>query len=84
MPMPIDEYCHLEEPCCPYCGSKDIVGGSVQIDKATAWQPITCSACGKNGTTSIHLPLMSRLGNKEINSNAKERNEGNSNHTGCH
>lgn len=47
MPMPIDEYCYLEESCCPYCDSKDIVGGSVQIDKATAWQPITCSACGK-------------------------------------
>lgn len=46
-PMTINEYCALEEARCPYCGSVHIEGGSVQIDRATAWQPIVCLSCGK-------------------------------------
>lgn len=32
---------------CPYCGSEDLDGGSVQIDRGTASQDITCLDCGK-------------------------------------
>jgi DNA-directed RNA polymerase subunit RPC12/RpoP len=47
LPMTSDEYRALEEPRCPYCYSDEIVGGSIQIDGSTAWQPITCVDCGK-------------------------------------
>lgn len=30
---------------CPHCGSREIVGGSVEIDCATASQLIQCQAC---------------------------------------
>jgi transcription elongation factor Elf1 len=30
---------------CPYCGSEDIVGESVEIDGGTATQEVDCSAC---------------------------------------
>ena len=47
MPETTEEYCDHGGVHCPYCGSEDIVGGSIQIDIAVAWQPITCSACGR-------------------------------------
>lgn len=31
---------------CPFCGSDDIEGSTVQVDGATAWQDITCPSCG--------------------------------------
>jgi transcription elongation factor Elf1 len=32
---------------CPFCESSDIVGGSVEIDGAVAWQEVSCSECGE-------------------------------------
>jgi hypothetical protein len=31
---------------CPYCGGKDLEGGSFNADGGYAWQSITCSGCG--------------------------------------
>jgi transposase-like protein len=47
MPETSREYCAHGGTHCPHCGSDDIEGGSIQIDAATAWQPITCNTCGK-------------------------------------
>lgn len=30
---------------CPYCGSHDVSGGSINIEGAGAYQEITCQAC---------------------------------------
>lgn len=46
-PMTNSEYHALEEPRCPYCGSVQIEGGGVEINKAGAWQAVTCLSCGK-------------------------------------
>lgn len=32
---------------CPFCGSYDITGGSVEIDAGIAWQEVSCSGCEK-------------------------------------
>ena len=32
---------------CPYCGSEDIEGGSVQTDNRVVWQPVRCLTCGR-------------------------------------
>jgi len=32
---------------CPFCRSKDIEGGHIEVDAGSAWQPVTCSACGR-------------------------------------
>jgi len=32
---------------CPYCGSADIVGGSVEIDGNGAHQDVTCNECNR-------------------------------------
>jgi transcription elongation factor Elf1 len=46
-PMTNKEYCAQEEPRCPCCGSVQIEGGSVEVNKAGAWQAVTCLSCGK-------------------------------------
>lgn len=30
---------------CPHCGSRDVVGGCIEVDGATAFQAIQCQAC---------------------------------------
>ncbi len=30
---------------CPYCGSVELEGDSVQVDGGTVWQHITCLLC---------------------------------------
>lgn len=55
MPETIQEYRAHGGTHCPYCGSEDITGGSVQIGAASAWQPITCSACGRKWTDVYNL-----------------------------
>jgi transcription elongation factor Elf1 len=32
---------------CPFCGSEDIEGGSVQVDAGSAWQHVDCKGCGE-------------------------------------
>jgi transcription elongation factor Elf1 len=54
-PMTNKEYCAQEEPRCPYCYSDEIVGGSVEINKAGAWQSVTCLTCGKEWTNIYKL-----------------------------
>lgn len=55
MPETNEEYCKHGGGHCPYCGSVDITGGSIQIDAATAWQTITCSTCEKQWTDIYSL-----------------------------
>lgn len=31
---------------CPYCGSRQLEGGSVTVDAGEAWQGISCNDCG--------------------------------------
>ena len=35
---------------CPFCKSKDIEGGHVEIDYKSAWQEISCNVCHKEWT----------------------------------
>lgn len=39
---------------CPYCGSEDLDGKGVQIDRGTATQEVMCTDCG-NGWTDIYV-----------------------------
>lgn len=39
------EYVQSGGVACPYCGSEDIVGDSIQVEGGTAWQKITCNGC---------------------------------------
>ena len=32
---------------CPFCQSRAIAGGSFEVDGGTAWQDVTCRACGR-------------------------------------
>ena len=47
MPETPDQYIAHGGTHCPYCGSEEIVGGSIEIDAETAMQSITCMVCGK-------------------------------------
>ena len=44
----IEEYLSADSTLCinPHCKSPDIVGGPVEVDGRSAYQEITCSACG--------------------------------------
>ena len=33
---------------CPYCGSENIVGHSIEVDWKGAWQAVSCEDCGKD------------------------------------
>jgi hypothetical protein len=34
-------------PKCPYCGTRDIVGESVEINSSAAYQEVVCQVCEK-------------------------------------
>lgn len=40
---------------CPYCGSTDIVGHSVEISGNSAYQDVTCSDCNRKWCDSYVL-----------------------------
>lgn len=35
---------------CPYCGSRDIVGDSLEVDGNQVTQPVSCSECERSWT----------------------------------
>lgn len=55
MPETNKEYCEHGGVHCPYCGSEDIDGGSIEINLAGAWQSITCLSCDKEWTDIYKL-----------------------------
>lgn len=42
----VRKYIQSDGVSCPYCGSSDIAGGSIETDENRAYQKITCNACG--------------------------------------
>lgn len=57
-------YLSGKETQCPYCGSPDITGGSVEIESPMARQEITCSACSEVWVDVYRLcSMMERIGN---------------------
>lgn len=43
----IEEY--IKNPSlCPFCGSEDISGGSIEVDSGGAWQEVCCANCSNN------------------------------------
>jgi len=46
--MKLNKEKYLKNPGnCPYCGSEDIVGESIEIEGATSKQKVSCSDCYK-------------------------------------
>ena len=43
----IKAYVENPIPKCPYCGTRDIVGGSVEINCSAAYQEVVCQVCDK-------------------------------------
>ena len=41
----IKAYIENPIPKCPYCGRRDIVGGSVEINCSAAYQEVVCQVC---------------------------------------
>jgi len=41
------KYMESRGSICPFCGSTDISGGSVNIEAAQAWQNVSCNDCGE-------------------------------------
>lgn len=41
------QYIDNEGTQCPYCNSHDIEGQEVNIDAGSAWQDVSCNACGQ-------------------------------------
>ena len=46
-PVTSDEYREADGAECPYCGSEDIVGATIQIGSGDAYQLMSCSSCEK-------------------------------------
>jgi len=42
----VRKYVQSDRVSCPYCGSYDIAGGSIETDENRAYQKISCNACG--------------------------------------
>lgn len=45
--MTNEEYCLVSGMLCPYCKSKNIVGGGINNDGNVTWQQIRCNECNK-------------------------------------
>lgn len=43
--LSVEEYVAKGGSLCPFCGSDNIEGYSVEIDGNTAWQDIGCNEC---------------------------------------
>lgn len=46
---------------CPHCGSRDIVGGGIEVDGATAFQAVQCQACESDWVDQYTLSGFSDL-----------------------
>lgn len=64
---------------CPFCGSEDITGSSVEVDSGVVTQGVSCSACGEDWTdvyrlisTDIKAPLIDHKAEWESPSQALE------------
>ena len=40
-----EHYLKHHAAICPFCGSNDISGGSMEVEATEAWQNITCCDC---------------------------------------
>lgn len=49
------EYLAKRGVVCPFCGSDDIEGGSVDIDAGGAFQSISCNTCGREWQDTYRL-----------------------------
>lgn len=46
---------------CPYCGSKDVEGGSIDVDSGRVSQDISCTTCGAEWMDHYTLTGVSEL-----------------------
>lgn len=44
----VKEYVDSKGLSCPYCGSGDLIGGSVTVDAGHATQEVQCGLCGRS------------------------------------
>ena len=49
------KYLKADGTCCPYCGSKQIEGQSVEIDGGGASQEVSCLKCGEQWVDCYEL-----------------------------
>lgn len=68
-PMTNEEYCALNGSYCPYCGSDEIVGDSVQVDGSFVTQPISCLDCENKWENTYILTAYDPAGEEEITMN---------------
>lgn len=61
-PADVAAYLKAGGCCCPFCGSEDVVGEGVEVNKASASQEVSCSNCDKTWYDEYEL-----TGFREIN-----------------
>jgi len=50
-----DKYINQDGVNCPYCGSRDIEGQSIEVDAGGAFQDISCLRCNREWTDCYKL-----------------------------
>lgn len=54
-PLSDKQYREASGGVCPYCGSENIEGGSIDIQGKTAQQEVSCLECGAEWNDVYHL-----------------------------
>ncbi len=60
-PLSDEEYVAAGGGKCPACGSREIEGGSIEVDSTIAWQSVRCNDCGAGWNDTYALTGYSDL-----------------------
>lgn len=61
---------------CPFCGSEDIVGDSIEVDGNCTWQEVKCSICDAEWRDVYTLSIMEVISGptvEELSSSRKSK-----------
>jgi hypothetical protein len=56
-PIELERYLLSDSGVCPFCGSRDIEGGNIDIECANAYQRVGCNRCGGSWTDRYRLAV---------------------------
>lgn len=60
-PLSDEDYVAAGGGKCPACGSREIEGGSIEVDSTIAWQSVRCNDCGAGWNDTYALTGYSDL-----------------------